>query len=72
MMTRPELERFVDDVVAVGCPVLVTLCVVGRVELAPADPLDASVTDAFNAHQRRTVGAGRCSVPTPPTRRRPC
>jgi hypothetical protein len=56
MMNLPELQRFVDDVVAVGCPVLVTLSVVGRVELAPGDPLDAEVAAAFDDHQCRTVG----------------
>ena len=28
----------------------------GRVELTPPDPLDADIAEAFNAHQRRTVG----------------
>jgi hypothetical protein len=36
-----------------GCPTLLTLTVVGRVTLNPADPLDARVGAAFNAHQRR-------------------
>jgi hypothetical protein len=35
-------------------PSLLTLSVIGRVELIPHDPFDAEVTDAFNAHQRRT------------------
>ena len=64
MMSLPELRRFVDDVVAVGCPVLVTLSVVGRVELAPGDPLDASVAAAFDDHQRRTVGSWPLLGPT--------
>ncbi len=34
---------------------LLTLSVVGRVELTPADPLDARVAAAFNAHQRRAT-----------------
>ena len=46
-----------------GCPVLLTLSVVGRVELAPADPLDAAVAAAFNAHQRRTAGGRRLLGP---------
>jgi hypothetical protein len=36
-----------------GRPMLLTLTVVGRVVLTPADPLDARVAAAFNAHQRR-------------------
>jgi hypothetical protein len=56
MMDGPELDRFVTGCALPGCPVLITLSVVGRVALAPADPLDAVVSDAFNAHQRRTVG----------------
>jgi hypothetical protein len=45
--------------VAVGCPVLVTLTVVGRVELTPDDPLDERVVAAFNAHQRRRLDGDR-------------
>ena len=63
MMTAEELERFVDVCSAVGCPVLVTLSVVGRVELAPADPLDAVVMEAFNGHQRRDTPGGRLLGP---------
>lgn len=58
MMTADELGLLLDICVAAGCPVLVTLSVLGRVVLAPSDPLDAAVTAAFNAHQRRTHGAG--------------
>ncbi len=36
-----------------GRPILLTLAVVGRVTLSPADPLDARIGAAFNAHQRR-------------------
>jgi hypothetical protein len=36
-----------------GRPMLLTLTVVGRVSLSPADPLDARIGRAFNAHQRR-------------------
>jgi len=36
-----------------GRPLLVALTVVGRVALTPADPLDAQIAAAFNAHQRR-------------------
>lgn len=63
MMTAEELERFVDVCSAPGCPVLVTLSVVGRVELTPAAPLDLVVTEAFNAHQRRGTAGGRLLGP---------
>ena len=63
MFTAHELRRFVDICAAVGCPVLVTLSVVGRVEIAPPDPLDWEVMDAFNAHQRRHTVAGRLLGP---------
>jgi hypothetical protein len=55
MMTADELERFVVTCAAAQCPVFVTLSVVGRVDIAPSDPLDEHVAAAFNAHQRRTT-----------------
>jgi hypothetical protein len=63
MMTGDELRRLVATCAAAGCPVLVTLSVVGVVELEPVDPLDGEVRDAFNAHQRRVGGAGRILGP---------
>ena len=56
MMTADELDRLVAICAGAGCPVLITLSVTGRVDLSPADPLDQAITDAFNAHQRRTTG----------------
>ena len=53
MFTADELARFVTLCARAGCPVLVTLSVVGRVEIDPVDPYDRQVEDAFNAHQRR-------------------
>lgn len=63
MMTAEELDRLVITCAGAGCPVLITLSVTGRVDLAPADPFDHAVTDAFNAHQRRTTGARRLLGP---------
>ena len=40
-------------------PMLLALTVVGRVAVIPADPLDARMAAAFNAHQRRRTTAGR-------------
>ena len=63
MLTEEGLTRFVTLCAEAGCPVLVTLSVVGRVELRPAEPLDRAVMDAFNAHQRRRTGDGRLLGP---------
>jgi hypothetical protein len=56
MLTAEEIERVVAACAGTGCPTLFTISVIGRVELTPSDPLDAEVTEAFNAHQRRTTG----------------
>jgi hypothetical protein len=53
MLTGDELAGLVAACAGAGCPILLALSVVGRVELTPADPLDRRVGDAFNAHQRR-------------------
>lgn len=63
MFTEQDLERFVTICASAGCPVLITLSVVGRVELSPADPFDRQVMAAFNAHQRRQTGEGRLLGP---------
>jgi hypothetical protein len=51
LLTADELARMLG--VCAGCPMLLALTVVGRVTLTPADPLDALMGAAFNAHQRR-------------------
>ncbi|WFE40704.1 SAM-dependent methyltransferase [Micromonospora sp. WMMD998] len=53
MLTADEVDRVVTA--CAGHPTLVALSVSGRAEFTPADPLDADLTAAFNAHQRRTV-----------------
>jgi hypothetical protein len=58
LLTPDELRRLLAACLGAGCPVLLTLSVVGQVELAPADPLDARVGAAFNAHQRRPTARG--------------
>ena len=55
MLTREEIERIVAACAGAGCPALLTLSVLGRVELSPPDPLDRDIAEAFNDHQRRTV-----------------
>ena len=51
LLTADELARMLAA--GSGCPMLLMLTVVGRVTLTPADPLDARIVAAFNAHQRR-------------------
>ena len=63
MMTAGELERLVTTCADARCPALMTISVIGRVDLTPADPLDASIASAFNAHQRRTTVGGRLLGP---------
>ena len=63
MLTAEEVDRIVAVCAAAGCPTLLTISVIGRVTLTPPDPLDAEITDAFNAHQRRTVGGRKLLGP---------
>lgn len=63
VLTEHELARLVAACCGAGCPALLTLSVVGRVELTPADPLDRRVAVAFDAHQRRTTERGRLLGP---------
>jgi hypothetical protein len=63
MMTAEELQRFVATCAGADCPVLIALSVTGCVEITPAEPFDQRVTDAFNAHQRRTTSAGKLLGP---------
>jgi hypothetical protein len=58
LLTRDELAALIRACAGAGCPVLFTLSVTGRVHLAPADPLDARVAAAFDAHQRRLTLRG--------------
>ena len=51
LLTADELARMLE--VCRAIPMLLALTVVGRVSLTPADPLDARIAVAFNAHQRR-------------------
>jgi SAM-dependent methyltransferase len=53
LLTFDELDGLVAACAGAGCPALLTLSVAGKVELTPAEPLDAEFAAAFNAHQRR-------------------
>jgi hypothetical protein len=58
LLTADELIRLAGLCAEAGCPILLTLSVIGSVELAPADPLDRRVAAAFDAHQRRETKRG--------------
>jgi hypothetical protein len=64
MLTADELAAMLGACIASGgCPILLAMTVAGRVALTPAEPLDARMAAAFNAHQRRTTAAGRLLGP---------
>ncbi|MGW7360982.1 methyltransferase domain-containing protein [Streptomyces sp. NPDC054802] len=53
LLSREELDALAAACAGAGCPALLALSVVGRVDLTPEDPLDAAMAEAFNSHQRR-------------------
>jgi hypothetical protein len=63
LLTWGELTRLIHACAGAGCPVLFALSVSGRVQLLPADPLDARIAAAFDAHQRRLTPRGRLLGP---------
>lgn len=63
LLTGDELAGLTAVCDRVGCPILLTVTVVGRVQLTPAEPLDAHMAAAFNAHQRRPTTGGRLLGP---------
>jgi hypothetical protein len=64
MLTADELVGMLGACTGIKCcPMLFALTVVGRVALTPADPLDARMAAAFNAHQRRATTTGRLLGP---------
>ncbi|GAU68957.1 hypothetical protein SSP35_09_02010 [Streptomyces sp. NBRC 110611] len=66
LLTADEVDAFAARCVQARCPALLALSVVGKVDLDPADPLDAELTDAFNAHQRRVTDGRRLLGPDAP------
>jgi hypothetical protein len=63
LLTEDELASLLRACAGARCPLLITLSVTGRVHFDPADPLDARVAAAFNAHQRRLTPRGRLLGP---------
>jgi hypothetical protein len=56
ILSLAEIDAVAAACAGAGVPALIMLSVLGRVELSPADPFDAEIAAAFNAHQRRAVG----------------
>jgi SAM-dependent methyltransferase len=56
ILTAGEVAALAAACAGARCHALLTLSVVGAVTIAPADPLDQQIADAFNAHQRRVHG----------------
>ena len=63
VLTEDEMSRLAGVCSSAGCPILLTLSVIGCVEITPADPLDRRVAAAFDAHQRRATERGRLLGP---------
>jgi SAM-dependent methyltransferase len=58
------LARLIDCAAACAVPVYAALSYDGRVELAPAHPLDDALVHAVNLHQRRDKGFGPALGPS--------
>jgi hypothetical protein len=63
LLTSEEMHALAATCVEAGCPALLTLTVIGHVEITPSDPLDAEFAAAFDAHQRRSEGGRRLLGP---------
>jgi len=63
LLTAEELDRLAALCAGAGCPILLTLSVIGSVEITPADPLDRRLAAAFDAHQRRPTERGNLLGP---------
>lgn len=62
LLTAADLDNLARACTAAGVPALLTLSVVGHVDLLPWEPLDNVLRDAFNDHMRtvhpEALGAG--------------
>ena len=63
ILAEDEIRTLAEVCSSAGCPILLTGSVVGRVEIAPPEPLDGRVAAAFDAHQRRATERGRLAGP---------
>ncbi|MBG0561221.1 class I SAM-dependent methyltransferase [Actinoplanes aureus] len=66
LLTAGEVEALVAACAQAKVSALFTLSVTGEVKLAPEDPLDQAVGEAFNEHQRRETGGRRLLGPDAP------
>jgi hypothetical protein len=64
LVSEPWLERLAVEIAARSIPLYAALSYDGRIEIGPADPLDATVVAAVNAHQRTDKGFGSALGPT--------
>ena len=61
LVSETWLERLAVEIAARAIPLYAALSYDGRIALTPADPLDAAMVAAVNAHQRTDKGLGRRS-----------
>ena len=64
LVSEPWLERLAVEIAARSIPLYAALSYDGRIEIGPADPLDAAIVAAVNAHQRTDKGFGPALGPT--------
>jgi len=64
LVSESWLERLAVETVARSIPLYAALSYDGRTKLSPADPNDAAVVAAVNAHQRTDKGFGTALGPT--------
>jgi len=64
LVSQAWLERFLGEVGARTLPVYAALTYNGRIDLLPADPLDAATIAAVNAHQGTDKGFGLALGPS--------
>src|SRR5664279_6019575 len=58
LVSATWLERLAVEIAARKIPIYAALSYDGRIEFGPADPLDAAIAAAVNAHQRTDKGFG--------------
>ena len=64
LVSKPWLDQLLCEIAARALPVYAALTYDGRTDLSPADPLDAAVISAVNAHQRTDKGFGPALGPS--------
>jgi hypothetical protein len=64
LVSETWLDRFAREIAARALPVYAALTFDGRIDLSPADPLDAAIASAVNAHQHTDKGFGPALGPS--------